>query len=468
MKRNISRRQFIALSSLGAAALTTSGCTTTDGRKTVGQSTGRKPNIIVILADDLGYADVGFNECKDIPTPNIDSLAKKGVRCSSGYVSHPFCSPTRAGLLTGRYQQRFGHENNPAWLPEDNRVGLPLNQVTVAQVMKDAGYVTGAIGKWHQGAAPCFHPNERGFVEYFGFLGGGHMYMPGDKGGVEYTVPVLRNKQPVEQKEYMTDLLSGEAVSFINRYRDKPFFLYLAYNAVHTPLQAPEKYLNRFMHITDEKRRTYAAMNSAMDDGIGRVLQVLREHGLEENTMVWFFSDNGGPSVVPASNAPLKGYKGNVYEGGVRVPFVVQWKGKLPEGKVYDEPVISLDVFATSAALACAKVPESHKLDGVNIVPYLSGENKGIPHDVLHWRSGGSAGRWAVRQGRYKLVKEGAESELFDLVSDVGESKNLAADKPELVKQLQKLHDSWNAELMEPLWQNPKPAAKKAKKAGRK
>jgi arylsulfatase A-like enzyme len=330
--------------------------------------------------------------------------------------------------------------------------------------MRDAGYVTGAIGKWHQGAAPCFHPNERGFVEYFGFLGGGHMYMPGAKGGVEYTVPVLRNKEPVEQKEYMTDLLSGEAVSFINRHKNEPFFLYLAYNAVHTPLQAPDKYRDRFKGIADEKRRAYAAMGSAMDDGVGLVLKALRDNGLEENTMIWFFSDNGGPPPQhsSANNSPLRGYKGNVYEGGVHVPFVVQWKGKLPPGKVYDEPVISLDVFATSAAIGGAKVPESHKLDGVNIVPYLAGEAKGAPHDMLHWRSGGKAGNWAVRQGQYKLVKEGPNMELFDLSADISETKSVAAEKPDVVRKLQDLHDKWNSELIEPLWQNPKPAAKKA------
>lgn len=213
--------------------------------------------------------------------------------------------------MTGRYQQRFGHENNPAWLPEDTKVGLPMSQVTIADVLKKAGYVTGAIGKWHLGAAPCFHPNERGFTEYFGFLGGGHMYLPGTKGGVEYMVPLLRNKEPLELKEYMTDVLSQEAVAFIAQHKAKPFYLYLAYNAVHTPLQAPEKYLSRFAGIADEKRRTYAAMTSAMDDGVGRVLAALRNHGLERDTLIFFFSDNGGPiTVVPCSNAPLRGGKG--------------------------------------------------------------------------------------------------------------------------------------------------------------
>jgi len=485
----MNRRDFVKMAGIGVAGLGVGGLsigedveqstsafvqkTTADRsniehrtNKQMGKAQGR-PNIVVILADDLGYADVGFNGCKDIPTPNIDSLAKNGVRCSNGYVSHPFCSPTRAGLLAGRYQQRFGHECNPKWLPEDTKVGLPLNQVTVAQVMKEAGYVTGAVGKWHLGAAPCFHPNERGFSEYCGFLGGGHMYIPDvKKGSWEYTAPILRNKTPVEHKEYMTDILSGEAASFINRHAKEPFFLYLAYNAVHTPLQAPEKYLNRFKGIADERRRTYAAMNSAMDDGIGLVLKALRDNGLEEKTMVWFFSDNGGPvpAAAPADNSPLRGHKGNVYEGGVRVPFVVQWRGRLPDGKVYDEPVMSIDVFATSAALAGARVPESHKLDGVNIVPHLAGEIKTPPHDVLHWRSGGKTGKWAVRQGQYKLVKEDAELELFDLSADIGEKKNIAGEKREIVQKLQKLHDAWNAELIEPLWANPGKAPQKTEK----
>ncbi len=426
----------------------------------------RRPNVVVILADDLGYADVGFNGCKDIPTPHIDSLATHGVRCTSGYVSHPFCSPTRAGLMTGRYQQRFGHENNPAWLPEDTKVGLPVNQTTVADVMKSAGYITGAIGKWHLGAAPCFHPNERGFMEYFGFLGGGHMYLPGTKGGVEYTVSLLRNKEPLELKEYMTDVLTQEAVAFIGRHKAEPFYLYLAYNAVHTPLQAPEKYLSRFAGIADEKRRTYAAMTSAMDDGVGRVLAALRDHGLEHDTLIFFFSDNGGPiTVVPCSNAPLRGGKGQVFEGGIREPFVVQWRGRLPEKAVYDEPVISLDVFPTAAALAGAKLPDGLKLDGVNIVPHLAGEVKTPPHERLFWRMGGGVS-WAVREGRYKLLKlnKAASPQLFDLNNDIGETKDLIGEKPDVAARLQRAFDAWNAELIPPLFESPKPAPKKKPK----
>ncbi len=450
-------RQIIALAALLAA--------------TVLADAARKPNVIVILADDLGYADVGFNGCKDIQTPNIDSLAKHGVRCTSGYVSHSFCSPTRAGLMTGRYQQRFGHENNPAYLPEDTKVGLPLSQKTIADVMKLAGYVTGAIGKWHLGAAPCFHPNERGFMEYFGFLGGGHIYLPGAKGGVEYNVPLLRNKEPLELKEYMTDVLSAEAEAFIARHKAEPFYLYVAYNAVHTPLQAPEKYLSRFTGIADERRRTYAAMTSAMDDGVGRVLAALRDNGIERDTMVWFFSDNGGPpyNVAPTHNDPLRGNKGTLYEGGIRVPFVVQWRSGLPEGATCELPVISLDVLPTAAALAGAKLPDGLKLDGVNIVPHLKGEVKTPPHERLFWRTGGGAS-WAVREGRHKLVKPGKDAapQLFDLNNDIGEAKDIVGEKPDVVARLQKAFDAWNAKLIPPIFESPKPAAKKAKNAARK
>jgi arylsulfatase A-like enzyme len=427
---------------------------------------GRRPNVIVILADDLGYADVGFQGCKDAATPNIDSLARHGMRFSNGYVSHPFCSPTRAGLMTGRYQQRFGHENNPKFDPESTKIGLPVDQITLPQILKDAGYVTGAIGKWHLGAAPCFHPNARGFSDYFGFLGGGHIYLPDTKGGPEYVIPLLRNEEALELKGYMTDVLSDEAGVFIGRHKAAPFFLYLAYNAVHTPLQAPEKYLSRCAGIADERRRTLAAMCVAMDDGIGRVVQALRDSNIERDTLVFFLSDNGGPiTVVPCSNAPLRGGKGSVYEGGIRVPFVAQWRGHLPEGKVYSEPVISLDFYATAAALAGAKMPTDRKMDGVDILPHVLGKKKGPPHGVLHWRSGQ---QWAIREGCYKLLKRANEpEELYDLAKDIGETKNLAGEKPDVVAKLKKAHESWNAELIAPIFESPRPA-QKGKKGGKK
>jgi len=345
-----------------------------------------------------------------------------------------------------------------------------LSQVTLPQVLKDTGYAIGAIGKWHLGGAPCFHPNQRGFAEYFGFLGGGHIYLPGAKGGPEYLIPLLRNNEPLELKKYMTDVLSREAAAFVARHKAEPFFLYVAYNAVHTPLQAPEKYLSRFAGISDERRRTYAAMTSAMDDGVGQVIEVLRDNGLERDTMVWFFSDNGGPveTVAPTHNDPLRGHKGAVFEGGIRVPFVVTWPARLPKGKVYDEPVISLDVFATAAALAGAKVPASHKLDGVNIVPHLTGKAKEPPHAVLHWRTGGGA-TWAIREGRYKLLQAAKDTapQLYDLQSDIGETKDIAAEKPDVVTKLKQAHEAWNAELIPPIFESPRPAAKKAKKAAK-
>jgi arylsulfatase A-like enzyme len=433
------------------------------------QTTARRPNIVVILADDLGYADVGFNGCPDIPTPNIDTLARQGVRCSSGYVSHPFCSPTRAGLLTGRYQQRFGHENNPTYDPTDLSLGLPTDQTTLAQVLRASGYVTGAIGKWHLGAAPRFHPNRRGFDEYFGFLGGGHIYLPGEPGSREYQSPILRNNDPVDEREYLTDAFSREAVRFIERHARRPFFLYLAYNAVHTPLQALPKYRDRFPGIADNRRRTYAAMQGALDDGVGRVLEALRDQKLDRDTLVFFLSDNGGPPTANgARNDPLRGTKGQVYEGGIHVPFVVRWRGTLPEGAVLDAPVISLDIFPTAVAAAGGALPAGLKLDGVNILPALAGDTEAPPHERLFWREGGGAA-FAVREGRFKLVRQGSEGpQLFDLAADPTEANDLAGARPDVVDRLEAARKAWNAELIAPLWEGPQPAAAKKQAAAKK
>jgi len=423
------------------------------------------PNILLILADDLGYADVGFHGSKEIPTPNLDRLAKRSLRCTNGYVSHPFCSPTRAGLMTGRYQQRFGHENNPAWLPEDPNVGLPLSQTMLPQVLKTAGYTTGAIGKWHLGAHPSFHPNKRGFEDYFGILGGGHNYLPRAKAGVEYSIPLDRNGQPESHTEYLTDVFGREAVSFVERNQSKPWFLYYAFNAPHTPLQATEKYLERMKHITDEKRRTYAAMICAMDEAVGQMLDKLDALKLTENTLIFFFSDNGGPSFAnSSSNAPLHGDKGQVFEGGIRVPFLVSWPAKLPKGKDYDRPVTSLDVFATAAALADAKVPAGVKLDGVNLIPFLTGKNKSAPHEQLFWRMGGGAS-YAMRSGDWKWLKMGnGAPQLFNLKEDIGEQNDLANAKPEIAQRMEAAVMNWNKELIPPLFESPKGGAKAKQK----
>lgn len=448
---------------LTASAVVFSICPASVGRCADNRSV---PNVILILADDLGYADVGFNGCKDIPTPNLDRLAREGLRCTQGYVSHSFCSPTRAGLMAGRYQQRFGHENNPAWLPDSTVAGLPLSQATIPQALKTAGFVTGCVGKWHLGAHPQFHPNRRGFDEYFGLLGGGHVYLPGAKGGAEYQIPMNRNGRDEPLAGYLTEVLGHEGAAFVRRHQGRPWFLYLAFNAPHTPLQVTEKQLGRVKHIADETRRNYAGLVVGLDDAVGEVLGAVRGSGQAENTLVWFFSDNGGPvSVTQSSNAPLRGAKGDLFEGGIRVPFVVSWPGRLGQGKDYAPPVSSLDVYATVAALAGAKIPAGHMLDGVNVLPYLAGERAGAPHERLFWRSGGGA-RFAVREGPWKLVGgQTMPTQLFHLEADLGETKDLAAERPEVVARLRATYDQWNKDNIAPLFESPRPARAKAKAA---
>ena len=412
----------------------------------------RPPNIVLIVADDMGYAEMGTQGNTDVPTPNIDSLAKQGVRFTSGYVSAPLCAPTRAGLMTGRYQQRFGFETNPG--PEDyadEKFGLPRSEPTIAERLKSFGYVTGMFGKWHIGYKPELQPTARGFDEFFGFLSGANNYIA--KGGARGSRnPVLRGTQPVTEKEYLTDAFGREAVSFIDMHHDKPFFLYLPFNAVHAPLEAIDKYLRRFDAIKDPTRRTFAAMLSAMDDNIGRVLDALRKHGLEEQTLVFFISDNGGPTPqTTSSNLPLRGYKGQLLEGGIREPFIIQWKGHLPAGKVDDRPVIQLDVLPTAMAAAGMAISPDWKLDGVNLLPFLNGEKAGPPHDTLYWRF---QNQHAIRRGDWKLVQTRADlkPQLYNLAADIGESTDLADKEPARLKELGDAWAAWNTQLSDPQW----------------
>jgi len=420
-----------------------------------------KPNIVILLADDQGHADVGFQGCRDIPTPHLDSLAKNGVRCANGYVSGPYCSPTRAGLLTGRYQQRFGHEFNPG----EGQGGLPLPEKTLVERLRSAGYATGLVGKWHLGAAPEFQPQRRGFDEFFGFLGGAHPYFPGQG------APIYRGTDVVQEKEYLTDAFAREAVSFIERHKASPFFLELAFNAVHTPMHATDERLARFGAIEDKPRRTYAAMLTALDEAVGRVLDTLRASGLEENTLIFYFSDNGGPTMLGTTingsrNDPFRGSKRTTLEGGIHVPFVVQWKGKLPAGTVYEKPVIQLDVLPTALAAAGVAADPAWRLDGVDLLPFLKGENTKAPHENLYWRMGEQS---AVRQGDWKLVRydatldtPGATSvasrvkvtpaRLYNLAQDPGEAHDLAAKQPEKAAELLAAWKSWDAQLVPPLW----------------
>lgn len=437
----------------------------------------RKPNILFIVGDDMGYADVGFHGCKDIPTPNLDSLAKSGVRFTNGYVSGPYCSPTRAGLLTGRYQQRFGHEFNPGGAGPH---GLPTSETTIANRLKGAGYVTGIVGKWHLGAEPAMRPPQRGFDEFFGFLGGAHSYF--DVAGM------LRGNEPVKELDYTTDAFGREAVSFIDRHKSESWFLYLAFNAVHTPMHATDDRLAKFAHITDQRRRTYDAMMLAMDEAIGKVRKKLADTGQEQNTLVVFISDNGGPTmpgvtVNGSRNDPLRGSKRTTLEGGIRVPFVVSWAGKVKPG-VIELPAIQLDLTATALAVAGIVVQPEWKLDGVNLLPFLMGEKKGVPHDALYWRLGE---QMAIRVGDYKLVRYDTNADtltgarrqpvsppkLYNLALDIGEKNDLASTQPAKVKELQTKWDAWNATLVKPLWggggsddDGPEPGGpeKKAKK----
>ena len=456
------RREF--LKTMGFAAASAPALSVLQVCVSAGQGSkakGKKPNIVVIISDDMGYADIGCQGCKDIPTPSIDSIARKGIRFTNGYVSCPVCSPTRAGLATGRYQQRFGHEYNTGPPPGGLRehVGLPLTEVTIADVLKSAGYITGAVGKWHLGIVPHFHPFKRGYDEFFGFLHGGHSYIDPGLGTFN---PILRGMEPVDEKEYLTDAFSREAVAFVERHRSEPFFLYLAYNAVHTPMQAPLRYKDSFKHITDKKRRIYAGMLTAMDKGIGKLLGKLRELGLEKDTLLFFINDNGGPTPANGSrNDPLRATKGTMYEGGVRVPFMVQWPGRLKAGSTYDKPVISLDILPTAAAAGGAELPAGRKLDGVNLLPYLTGEKKQSPHEALFWRSGQNH---AARKGNWKLVKMRDETGLFNLASDIGESKDLKKEKPDVLKEMQDAYERWNSQMIEPVWTVQRRQRKRTKK----
>ena len=420
------------------------------------QQTAGHPNIMIILADDLGYGDVSFNGCPDYLTPNIDSMATNGIWCSNGYATHPFCSPSRAALLTGRYQQRFGHENQTEATALSS--GLPLGELLLPQILKPVGYVCGAIGKWHLGTNSAFWPLQRGFDEFYGFLESQSPY---------FNAPLLRNNTSVTETEYLTDGLTREAVSFIDRHATEPFFLYLAYNAPHSPYQAPQSYLDRVANISDPNRRTYAAMITALDDGVGKVMQALSANNLTEKTLIFFLSDNGAPNQTFTRNAPLRGWKFDTLEGGIRVPFAIRWTGHLPAQVVYADPVSSLDIVATAAKAAGARLPADRPYDGLDLIPYLTGQQL-IPPRTLFWRwfgLGASGPRGSIntvygaRQGSLKLVRYQAlgagEPRLYDLGSDIGETQDLSPTRPRDVQSLKALYRLWEAQLIAPLWAPP-------------
>lgn len=400
----------------------------------------KRPNVLIFLTDDTGWAEYGFQGCKDIATPNIDALAKAGTRFTQGYVSGPYCSPTRAGLMTGRYQTRFGHEFNSTAQVS----GLKLDEKTIAEYLKAEGYNTCAIGKWHLGSKEEFRPYNRGFDEFFGTLANTPFFHPTN------FIDTLKGKtiQQIDDKNfYTTRAYADRAVDWLGRNEGKPWFLYVPFNAQHAPLQAPEELLAKFAHIKDETRRYFAAMMTAKDEAVGKILKKVADMGEENNTIVFFLADNGGPTAQTTSNnLPLNGFKATTWEGGVRVPFCAKWPGKIPAGKDYSNPIIQLDILPTVLAATGAKVKPAKPLDGVNLLPYLSGENKGKPHESLYWKFGQ---QWAVRKGDWKLVVARGGSmqpELYNLADDICEKKNLASEMPDVLASLQADYKIWLAE----------------------
>jgi arylsulfatase A-like enzyme len=463
-------------------------------------TTNKKTNIIILLADDLGKYDISLYGGKNVATPNIDSLAAQGVTFTDGYVSAPICSPSRAGLLTGRHQQRFGHEVQPGdrypknnfqyfvvknilntndWHPNENRKwpneasiktqGLPLSEITFADLAKKQGYKTGIIGKWHLGHGKGLTPLERGFDYHFGFYQAFSLFAPEDspniinhhhqdftdkviwgKGKREGLTQIRRDTTIVDEKTYLTEKFAQEVNLFIEKNKANPFLLYVPFNAPHTPFQVTPKYYNRFAHITDENKRVYYAMISALDDAIGSIVNKVKESGLEENTLIFFVSDNGGATYTHATNnAPLKGGKFSHFEGGINVPFFLSWKGKVKPHTVYTYPVSTLDIFSTIATAIQSDLPTDRTYDGVDLVAKV---NQNQPaHEALYWRSGRAK---AIRKGDWKLVVSAISNQtwLYDLKNDKSETKDLKNQYTDKVKELSETLSEWEKGLINPLW----------------
>ncbi len=421
--------------------------------------TASRPNVLWLLADDLGYADLGVQGCRDVPTPNLDSIARNGVRFTAGYVSAPVCSPSRAGLVTGRYQTRFGHEFNHALADRSpDGVGLPLGEKTAAQWFKEAGYATGHVGKWHLGNPAFAHytPNARGFDESVHFPGANKL------------PPLIfnRNRMPGKADDrYVDEAMGREAAAFVERHRAEPWFLYVAFVTPHQPLQTPPG--TEDTSIAGMERRKCAAMIALLDGAAGRILAALRDTAQEERTLIVFLSDNGPTAKNGSRATPLSGGKNTTWEGGIREPFLMQWKGVLPAGRVVDEPVISLDLLPTALAAAGVEVRASAHLDGVNLLPLLTGKTSQPPHAALFWRFGE---QWAVRAGDWKLVhanlaaqSEASAQRLVNLADDIAEEHDLSAARSEKVKGLRKLWEDWNAANVPALWPNSREEGAKPK-----
>jgi arylsulfatase A-like enzyme len=471
----------------------------------------RPPNIIVILADDMGYNDITFNgggvAGGVVPTPNIDSIGRDGVSFQNGYAGNATCAPSRAAIMTGRYPTRFGFEFTPAPVAFEKMVGtasepgaivqpkffadriklmppgstapspmavnelaVPSSEITIAETLKTRGYHTLHFGKWHLGGKAGSRPEQQGFDESLGFIAGGSMYLPENDPGVEnskqpwdpidkflwpnlpYMVQFNGSKM-FAPKGYMTDYLTDEAIQSIKANRNRPFFMYFAPNAVHTPLQATKADYDALPQIKDHRLRVYAAMVRNLDRNIGRLLQALREQGLDQNTLIVFTSDNGGAGYIglPDINKPYRGFKSTFFEGGIHTPFFMRWPGVIQPGSRFAYPVAHIDIFATAAGAAGAAMPTDRPMDGVNLLPFLAGKAPGRPHQVLFWRSGQYE---VVIDGDWKLQVNGARGKawLYNLAADPTEQHDLSAAEPERVKAMRAQLAAQDAQTVKPIW----------------
>ena len=419
----------------------------------------KKPNIIFLFCDDAGYADFGFQGSKVMKTPNLDKLSKEGIKFTQGYVTDATCGPSRAGLITGKYQQKFGYQeiNVPNYMSKNSKflgddMGLPVDQKTIADYLKKLGYKSAVYGKWHLGNADRFHPLKRGFDEFYGFRGGARSYFPYKNfNGVHHDNKMERNFEIFEEpKKYATDAFADEAISFIERNKNNPFFIYLAFNAVHTPMHATKEDLAKFPNLKG-KRQQVAAMTLALDRACGKVLDKLKKLGLDDNTIIVFSNDNGGPTDKNASlNLPLSGTKSNHLEGGLRVPFLMKWPKKLKAGKVYNYPVSTMDLLPTFYAAGGGDVKDLDKVDGVDIIPFVNGSNEARPHKYLFWKK---EARAVCRDNDWKLIRfADRPAELYDLSKDITEQNNLAFQEPERTKEMFKKLFEWELTQERPLW----------------
>jgi len=410
------------------------------------------PNLIILFSDDAGYADFGFHGSELIRTPNLDQLAASGAHFTNGYVTASVCSPSRAGMLTGRYQQRFGHELNlpgkPDPLVADSIRGLPLSERTIADWLSDAGYTTGLVGKWHLGLEDHFHPTRRGFDEFFGMRRGSGPYFTGSNRTIEDGM----DRVHPDSLDYLTDEFGTRAIDFIQRHADNPFFLFVSFTTPHTPMHAREDLLpEELERFETEVRARYAAMMTSLDQNVGRIVNALETAGLAENTLIFFANDNGGAMPFNGSlNAPLRGAKGTALEGGNRVPFVMSWPGHIPADQVRHEPVITLDVLPTFLAAAGIEATENAQLDGADLLPLMTGITSDAPHDTLFWKMQWGA---AVRAGDWKLVRTPSEEHwLFNLAEDISETTDLSSTYPDIAAAMRSSLESWESTHPAPIW----------------